>query len=148
MKYGGISDSRNKALMKMFNIIGIGERTGSGVSQLFAVWNQEGWEEPIIEPYERTILMLSFKNKVEIKNAEINAKINVEIRTKKKTIQQYDMILNYMKDDEWYNSIDFLEILKVKERRVQTLLKELAEKGLLLTEGTTKLKKYKRVKYR
>ena len=31
MLKGGISDPRNKALMKMFNLIGIGERAGSGV---------------------------------------------------------------------------------------------------------------------
>ena len=30
MLKGGISDPRNKALMKMFNLIGIGERAGSG----------------------------------------------------------------------------------------------------------------------
>ena len=77
MKYGGISDSRNKALMKMFNLIGIGERAGSGVPQLFSVWNQEGWVEPIIEewiePYERTVLRLSFKKKSTEKSTEINA---------------------------------------------------------------------------
>lgn len=30
MLKGSISDPRNKALMKMFNLIGIGERVGSG----------------------------------------------------------------------------------------------------------------------
>ena len=37
-KKGGISDPRNKALMKMFNMIGSGERAGSGVPDIFAVW--------------------------------------------------------------------------------------------------------------
>lgn len=37
MLKGGISDPRNKALMKMFNMIGIGERAGSGVPDIFAV---------------------------------------------------------------------------------------------------------------
>ncbi len=49
MKLGGESDPRNKALMKMFNMIDIGERAGSGVPELFSVWEQEGWEEPQIE---------------------------------------------------------------------------------------------------
>ena len=31
MRLGGESDPRNKALMKMFNLINIGERAGSGV---------------------------------------------------------------------------------------------------------------------
>ena len=38
MLKGCISDPRNKALMKMFNMIGIGERAGSGVPDIFAVW--------------------------------------------------------------------------------------------------------------
>lgn len=37
MLKGGISDPRNKALMKMFNMIGIGERAGSGVPDIYAV---------------------------------------------------------------------------------------------------------------
>ena len=35
---GGISDSRNKVLMKMFNMIGIGERAGGGVPDIYSVW--------------------------------------------------------------------------------------------------------------
>ncbi len=49
MRLGGESDPRNKALMKMFNLINIGERAGSGVPNIFNVWADEGWEEPIIE---------------------------------------------------------------------------------------------------
>ncbi len=61
MLKGGISDLRNKALMKMFNLIGIGERAGSGVPDIFVVWEQEGWKEPEVEEQygpDRTILTL------------------------------------------------------------------------------------------
>ena len=63
MLKGGISDPRNKALIKMFNMIGIGERAGSGVPDIFAVWESHGWEAPKIEEQfnpDRTILTLSF----------------------------------------------------------------------------------------
>ena len=69
MCLGGESDPRNKALMKMFNLINIGERAGSGVPNIFNVWADEGWEEPVIEERfdpDRTVLSLSFK-KMEIK---------------------------------------------------------------------------------
>lgn len=42
MRLGGESDPRNKSLMKMFNLINIGERAGSGVPNIFNVWNDEG----------------------------------------------------------------------------------------------------------
>lgn len=66
MLKGGISDPRNKALMKMFNLIGIGERAGSGVPDIYAVWDSQGWRKPIVkEEYtpDRTILILPFTEK-------------------------------------------------------------------------------------
>ena len=67
MKKGGISDPRNKVLMKMFNLINIGERAGSGVPNIFNTWEDQGWVEPVIEEQfdpDRTLLILSFdKNK-------------------------------------------------------------------------------------
>lgn len=66
MRKGGESDPRNKALMKMFNLINIGERAGSGVPNIFNVWADEGWIEPVIEERfnpDRTILLLEFKKK-------------------------------------------------------------------------------------
>lgn len=49
MLKGGISDPRNKALMKMFNLIGIGEHAGSGVPNIYDIWNNEGWGNPTVE---------------------------------------------------------------------------------------------------
>jgi len=66
MRLGGESDPRNKSLMKMFNLINIGERAGSGVPNIFNVWNEEGFVEPEIEERfdpDRTTLTLSFIKK-------------------------------------------------------------------------------------
>ena len=56
-----------KVLFKMSS----GERAGSGVPNIFNVWADEGWEEPIIEEKfdpDRTVLTLSFVKKQAIKN--------------------------------------------------------------------------------
>lgn len=66
MRKGGISDPRNKILMKMFNLINIGEHAGSGVPNVFNTWADQGWPEPIIEEEfdpDRTILILTIKKK-------------------------------------------------------------------------------------
>ena len=66
MLKGGISDPRNKALMKMFNMIGIGERAGSGVPDIYSVWESQWWIAPeVIEEYapDSTILKLSLVEK-------------------------------------------------------------------------------------
>lgn len=48
-KSGGISDPRNATLIKMFNMIDIGERAGSGIPNIFTVWKKQGWPVPKIE---------------------------------------------------------------------------------------------------
>ncbi len=66
MLRGGISDPRNKAIMKMLNLITIGERAGSGVPNIFSVWANKGWEEPLIDEqfdHDRTVLTLVFAKK-------------------------------------------------------------------------------------
>ena len=52
--------------MKMFNLISIGERSGSGVPNIFNTWADEGCKEPVIEERfdpDRTILTLEFVEK-------------------------------------------------------------------------------------
>ncbi|MCD8023163.1 MAG: putative DNA binding domain-containing protein [Lachnospiraceae bacterium] len=75
MLRGGISDPRNASILKMLNLIGIGERAGSGVPDIFATWEQQGWKEPGVEEQygpDRTILTLSFIKKVVAKSNNEN----------------------------------------------------------------------------
>ena len=43
---GGFSDPRNATLMKMFGMIGVGERAGSGVPNIIATWENETQRRP------------------------------------------------------------------------------------------------------
>ena len=71
-----ISEPRNKTIMKMFNLIRVDERAGSGVPDIFSVWEDEGWVEPRVEEQykpDRTTLILSFeKRKQAIKTSDKN----------------------------------------------------------------------------
>ena len=60
--YGGFSDPRNMTLVKMFNLINIGDRAGTGLSTIYSVWEDEGWIKPKLEEQfnpDRTIFTLS-----------------------------------------------------------------------------------------
>lgn len=149
MRLGGESDPRNKALMKMFNLINIGERAGSGVPNIFNVWADEGWEEPVIEERfdpDRTVLSLPFVKKVTEKSDR--KKVTEKSDTKKvtqKTQAQYDMILDFMEDGVWYKASELVEVLDVKETRTKALLRALVEDGFLVDNGAIKGRKYKKV---
>lgn len=135
MKLGGQSDPRNKALMKMFNLIDIGERAGSGVPELFTVWENEDWEEPRIEEQldnvERTTVILSFKKK------------SAEKKVNKKTLEQYEVILSAMKPDTWYQAKEFCDLLGVKDSRTRELFRGLTAAGRIEDDGATKGKRYR-----
>lgn len=97
MLKGGISEPRNKVIMKMFNLIRVGERAGSGVPDIFHVWDDEGWIAPVVEEQfrpDRTILRLSFVEK-EVLSEDVkhgrkkNDKLKAdEIKKRKETILQ------------------------------------------------------------
>ena len=126
MRIGGESDPRNKALMKMFNLINIGERAGSGVPNIFNVWEDEGWEEPVIEERfdpDRTVLTLSFKKSGD-KKAAIKSG---DKKVTKKTQMQYDKILAFMEEEKEYGIRDFCELLGLKESRTKDILKGLSD---------------------
>ena len=61
---GGISSPRNSVIIKMFNLIDIGERSGSGVPLIHKTWDKQEWVSPLyteqFDP-DRVALNLSFK---------------------------------------------------------------------------------------
>ena len=88
MRKGGESDPRNKTLMKMFNLVNIGERSGSGVPNIFNTWEDQGWKEPVIEERfdpDRTILTLEFVDKT---NKEKTAKKTSEENKRRKQAKE------------------------------------------------------------
>lgn len=77
--------------MKMFNLINIGERSGSGVPNIFNTWNDQGWKEPVIEERfdpDRTTLTLEFIKKTRKKTSKED-KIGNKTRTNMLKIEKY-----------------------------------------------------------
>jgi len=45
---GGLSDPRNPNLQKMFQMLGLGEKAGSGFQKILRAWKEQGWIEPLV----------------------------------------------------------------------------------------------------
>ena len=45
---GGVSDPRNPNLQKMFQMIGLGEKAGSGFQQILRAWREQEWFIPLV----------------------------------------------------------------------------------------------------
>lgn len=140
MRLGGESDPRNKSLMKMFNLINIGERAGSGVPNIFNVWEDEGFVEPIIEERfdpDRTVLLLPFIKKQAKKKSDRK-------KVTEKTQEQYEKLLAFMQPNTWYKATELVDVAGVKITRTKTLLRELVNEEKLEDNGATKGKRYKK----
>lgn len=141
-KSGGVSDPRNGAMLKMFNLIDIGERAGSGIPNIFRVWREQGWVMPAIteqlEP-ERTILTLCFEKTADKKPPTKTADKKPPI----KTAAQKAAVIEYLTDHISGSNADFAELLGLKSTRVKELLRSMVAEGIIVAEGNNRKRIYK-----
>ena len=134
MRLGGISDPRNKILMKMFNLINIGKRAGSGVPNIFNTWADQGWIDPVIEEQfdsDRTILTLAFKKK--------QAKKTSDKKQTKKTFENMQKIRKFLIKNGPSKTSDIAEYLDLSAPRIRAILKDMPD---IEFTGTNTNRKY------
>lgn len=128
MMLGGVSDPRNRGLMKMFNLIDIGERAGSGIPKIVNIWKDEGLKDPVIEEQfdpDRTIITLSLEKKQAIKPGD---KTSGDISSKsKKTADNQKKILDYLKDNGRSSCAEIAGYIGLSVARTRAVLSEMKE---------------------
>lgn len=133
---GGISDPRNKNIFKMFSLIGIGERAGSGIENIYKVWNEQSWRKPeIIEEVQpdktimilRTISLLPEQSLLVLKNT---------LGKNLKNLSKDEVVALVAALEEGQITNTRLQILINKNSiEVNKILSSLIDKKLLKTEG-------------
>lgn len=166
---GGVSDPRNATLIKMFNLINIGERAGSGLPSIRTVWQKQGWQDPeIVESFgpDRTTLSLPVSTeKAAIKTGDIQ-KTAVEssdnskkpliktgdiqkpvIKTgdNKKSIreQRQEAILSYLTDNVEATNLEIAAFLHLKPSQTRDYLKRLVQDGVVIATGENRGRRYR-----
>ena len=135
---GGVSDPRNELLIKMFNLINVGERAGSGLPSIRTVWQKQGWQEPeIVESFnpDRTALVLPLSaNKVAEKSGGKSSPI-VE--------QRKSAILQYLTDTPEASSAQIADAIGLQVSRTKMYLTELIADGAVVAEGNSRARRYR-----
>ena len=141
-KNGGLSDPRNGTMLKMFNMIDIGERAGSGIPNILRVWREQGWAEPTITQRmnpDRTTLTLVLSPTVDEKSAiKIGDNAGSVIKTAKR-----QMIIEYLTDHSAAKASDIAEYVGLRPSRVRDYLTELISEGILVAEGGKRNRTYR-----
>jgi ATP-dependent DNA helicase RecG len=63
--HGGVSECRNRCLQQMFQMIGRGEKAGSGIDKIRQGWNSQNWRSPEIEEIfqpDRVLMILPLES--------------------------------------------------------------------------------------
>ena len=141
-KSGGISDPRNGTLLKMFNLIDIGERAGSGIPNIFRVWHDQGWAEPTISqqmnPDRTTLTLVLSPASADISAIKIGDKNKTAIKSVKK-----QMIIEYLTDHPAAKSAEIAAFVSLKPSRVRDYLKELMAEDIVVAEGGNRNRTYR-----
>ena len=141
-KSGGVSDPRNSTLIKMFNLIDVGERAGSGIPNIFNVWKKQGWSAPVIiesfEPDRITLSLATEKNgdkKAAIKSGDKKAATKTEVHRQ--------AIISYLTENVSAKSAEIAELLGLQSSRVKEILSDMVKDDILVPEGSNKNRVYK-----
>lgn len=141
-KSGGVSDPRNNTLIKMFNLIDIGERSGSGIPKILVAWTNQGWEMPkLIETLEPDRVTLTLNIKSESSDAPENAPETVKNAPEnapEKLTETERAIIEIIENN---NEITYNELAQRLSKNIATIkraIQKLKEKGLLQRIGADK----------
>jgi predicted HTH transcriptional regulator len=135
---GDVSDPRNPAIFKMFALIDIGERAGSGVFNLMTLWKKTSWGIPVLEENidaERTTLIVP----VELKKTDKINKIKTVEKTVEKTVgETVEKILKLLQDNPNITQEELVRLTGLTRRGVEWNISQLKAKGVIERIGPNK----------
>ncbi len=140
-KSGGVSDPRNSTMLKMFNLIDIGERAGSGIPNIYRVWREQGWPTPDLSERfhpDRIVLSLSFEPVGDKKSA-----INVGDKQSAISRRIKDTIVLFLTDCAEAKASAIASHIGLKPSRTRDYLNELTAEGIVIAVGNNKNRVYR-----
>ncbi len=141
---GGVSECRNKSLQQMFQMIGGGERAGSGVDKIRTGWRTRHWRTPLItrsfEPdrIKLTLPMISLVPESTL--AHLNTLFGPRVGSLAPTQLQ---ALATAEIEGSVSNVRLQELVKEHSSDITRLLQSLCEEGLLLSDNKRRWTTYR-----
>ena len=146
---GGISDPRNATLMKMFSLIGIGERAGSGIPSIISVWSDATGTVPTYKQsfapdrVEFVIDLNGITAKKLPTNEVISDKFPIIKETSDKISDKLQKIIVYMQGNNGVvTQAEIAEMFGVSDRQARNYLSLLLNDGKICAVGANKNRTY------
>ena len=131
------SDCRNRKLHQMFHFIGLGERAGSGIPNIFEWWHSTSWKAPYLHektiPYEQTLFELRM---VDLIPQEIKDELQIHLGEKYNSLTPEELLILATASSE--TSISHARIngiISEHSHDLSVILHKLTNDGLLKSNG-------------
>jgi|SRR5690554_142681 len=134
---GGVSDCRNPSIQKMFQMIGAGEKAGSGLPTIIRSWKDQHWRAPILDEdivQETTTLTLSLAS---LLPSVAVAKLEESLGNRFKELdrnEQIVLVTNWLEEVVTHERL--MQVLDIHSRDLTLMLEKLVRDGLLIRQGT------------
>ena len=121
--FEGVSNPRNKVLMRVFKDMDLVEQLGSGMERILAVYDKSIFK--ISANYIKVTFVFGDKTAISGDKTAI-------------ILDQKEAILNYAKENSQFRSKDIQELLNLGSSRVRKVLSEMCEEKLIDKHGVNK----------
>lgn len=137
---GGISDTRNSKIFNMFSLINVGERSGTGICDMYNVWNECGFKQPqIIETVnpDRVTLVLEI-NDANLDANDANLDANDANPDANEISIQKNVVYELIKNQPDITVEKLVKQVGVSRSTIQRIQKSLKDDGYIKREGSTR----------
>ena len=133
---GGESVCRNKSLQKMFSLIGVAEKAGSGADKIMKGWRETNWKSPNIyeqqEP-DKVVLEMPMESFLSEKaKAKLSEKFGIIANSFDHHVLS---ILALTCDEGFVTNMRLRYSLNLHKSEIANILKLMTQKELLVSEG-------------
>ncbi|MCK8515347.1 hypothetical protein M0534_03220 [Methylonatrum kenyense] len=133
---GGVSECRNKSLQKMFQLLGVGDKAGSGLDKIRRSWHAQVWQPPSLKETlrpDRVILTLPL---ISVMPEDVMAKLNERFGAAFKALtpdEAQTLVITALEQQVTNGRLQ--EMLTLHRVDITQMLNGLVEKGMLVPHG-------------
>lgn len=140
---GGDSVCRNKALQKMFMLIGFSEKAGSGANKIIKGWREANWQKPYIEEFGRPDKVELTLPMTSLLPDDTVIKLKELFDGKIESLSQDELtaLVTCYSESE-INNTQLQYVIPQHRSDITKMLKKLCNKGFLISAGNGRGTKY------
>lgn len=140
---GGESDPRNPTLHKMFSLIGLGERAGSGLITIQTAWKTQHWQHPVFEELVQPDKVILTLKTISLIPNDILDELKNQIGESFNLLSNNEILaLAFASQYENVTNIDLQNYAEINSYESNKVLSNLVSKNLLTSTGSGRGMKY------